>query len=370
MNPRPDMAAAERILVVRLGAMGDIIHSLPGIAALRQALPQAFIGWAVEERWAELLASRAELSDPSQSCSVARPLVDRIHFVNMKSWVGAPFFPRTWRSMYRAKKDVRAGAYELALDIQGAIKSVIPARWSGAKTIAGYATPREPLAKRFYDETFEMRGVHVVEQGMNLAADLTGAQGLATVFPVPVDHAAEAWRDVELDRRRIYGYAMLTAGAGWGAKRWPAERYGAFAKAMHEFGLQVLVNQSPGEEELAQQVCAASGGTAQAIASNIGQLIALVRRARLFVGGDTGPLHLAAALGVNTVAIYGPTDPARNGPYGAGRIIVLRDPESITSHARKTEPERAMLNISTEDVIDAAKSLLREPADDRTGGGA
>ena len=364
------MATAERILVVRLGAMGDIIHALPGIAALRQALPQAFIGWAMEERWAELLASRAELSDPSKSCSVARPLADRIHFVNMKSWVGAPLSPWTWRAMHRAKKDIRAGSYDLALDIQGAIKSVIPARWSRAKTVAGYATPREPLAKLFYDQSFEMRGVHVVDQGMNLTADLTGAQGLPAVFPFPADHAAEAWRDAELDRRNISGYVMLTAGAGWGAKRWPTERYGAFAKAMHDYGLQVLVNQSPGEEELARQVCAASGGTAQPVASNIGQLIALVRRARLFVGGDTGPLHLAAALGVNTVGIYGPTDPARNGPYGAGRIIVLRDPESITSHARKTEPERAMLNISTEDVIDAAKSLLREPADDRAGAGA
>ena len=109
-----------------------------------------------------------------------------------------------------------------------------------------------------------------------------------------------------------------------------------------------------------------SGGAAQAVTCSIGQLIALARKARLFIGGDTGPVHLAAAMGVNVVAIYGPTNPARNGPYGS-KSIVLRSPESKTSHARHLDPEEGLLKITAQDATDAARSMLREPSSDKVG---
>src|SRR5205823_2538969 len=126
---------------------------------------------------------------------------------------------------------------------------------------------------------------------------------------------------------------------------------------------QTIVNAGPEEEHLAGTVVETSGGAAQALTCSIGQLIALVRKARLFIGGDTGPVHLAAAMGVNVVAIYGPTNPARNGPYGS-KSIVLRSPESKTSHARHVDPEEGLLKISAQDVFDAAKTMLREPSSD------
>ncbi len=153
-------------------------------------------------------------------------------------------------------------------------------------------------------------------------------------------------------------FAILNPGAGWGAKRWPAERYGQVAKELAKDGLRSLVNYGPGEEDLAAAVEAASEGTAQKISCSLSELIALTRRARLFIGGDTGPMHMAAALKIPVVAIFGPTNPARNGPFGT-RSIVLRSASSVTDHTRRREPEQGLLLISVSEVVAGARKLLR-----------
>jgi heptosyltransferase-1 len=155
-------------------------------------------------------------------------------------------------------------------------------------------------------------------------------------------------------------FVIITPGAGWGAKQWPPERYGAVASTLAAFGLTTLINCGPGEEGLAQAALAASNGTAQSISCSIAELIALTRRARLFIGGDTGPLHLAAALQIPVVALFGPTDPARNGPYGT-KSVVLRNPASQTSLSHTLEPDPGLLQITAEEVISAARSLLEIP---------
>ena len=156
-------------------------------------------------------------------------------------------------------------------------------------------------------------------------------------------------------------FALLNPGAGWGAKRWPAERYGRVGRALAARGIRSIVNYGPAEEDLARDVESAGEGAAMTLKSTISELIALTRRAKLFVGGDTGPLHLAAALRVPVVAIFGPTDPARNGPYGT-RSIVLRNPASPTTHARNPRPDEGMLEIGVESVVNAAYKLLDSAA--------
>jgi heptosyltransferase-1 len=150
---------------------------------------------------------------------------------------------------------------------------------------------------------------------------------------------------------------LLNPGAGWGAKQWPAERYGYVAKQLSASGMNCLVNFGPKEEELAKQVEHESSGTAQTVQCSITELIALTRRASLFIGGDTGPMHLAASLNVPVVAIFGPTDPARNGPFGV-RNVVLRNDASATSYSHKKESDEGLMQISAEEVLNAAKQLL------------
>jgi heptosyltransferase-1 len=174
---------------------------------------------------------------------------------------------------------------------------------------------------------------------------------------LPHDPQAEGRIERRLAELGVGEFAILNPGAGWGAKRWPAERYGEVARQLADLGVGSILNYGPGEEELVRAAEAASGGTARAMSCSISELIALTRRARLFIGGDTGPMHLAAALRVPVVAIFGPTDPARNGPYGT-RSIVLRSAESVTSHARRADPEAGLLAIGGDAVVSAARELI------------
>lgn len=346
--------AVKRLLIVRLGAMGDVIHGLPAAAALRAAFPEAMLGWLIEERWAELLCT---LPTPrSGPRSPQRPLVDRIHTVNTQQWRRVPFSAATWERIAASLSDLRASRYELAVDLQGAARSSLLARWSGAPSIYGAAQPRESVATMFYTHPVITKGPHVVEQNLSLAEAVARRSLQTPRTELPHDEAAEQACDQRLRERGTRAFALLNPGAGWGAKQWPAERYGHVARQLAEKGLRSLINYGPGEEELARTVEDASGGTAESFTGTLTQLIALMRRARLFVGSDTGPMHLAAALSVPVVGIFGPTDPARNGPFGT-RSIVLRSPSSSTSYRHLSEPDAGLLEITAEQVVAAAGQL-------------
>jgi heptosyltransferase-1 len=196
----------------------------------------------------------------------------------------------------------------------------------------------------------------VVQQALALADAVIQRSVPAPKVDFPVDPDAENRITVLAGEAR--DFAILNPGAGWGAKQWPAERYGLVASELAKDGLRSLINYGPGEEELAGAVESASAGAARKIYCSISELIALTRRARLFIGGDTGPMHLAAALQIPVVAIFGPTNPARNGPFGTSSIV-LRSASSLTSHARHRVPEKGLLEISPEEVISAARKLLQ-----------
>ena len=207
----------------------------------------------------------------------------------------------------------------------------------------------------------------MIEQGLSVVESLVGKKLVVPAAQFPRDDGTEERIEERLGEFGIEKFAILNPGAGWGAKRWPAERYGQVARAMAKCGVQSVVNYGPGEEDLARAAETASEGAARAFQCSISELIALTRRARLFVGGDTGPLHLAAALKVPVVAIFGPTDPARNGPYGT-RSVVLRNPASMTTHARNPRTDEGMLGIGVEEVVNGAQSLLAGKATEAGGG--
>ncbi len=350
-----------KILIARLGAMGDVLHALPAVTAIRAALPGATLGWLVEERWTELLTARGPKSGP-ETLSPQKPVVNLIHTVDTMRWRRRIFRRGTLKEMRGARRRVCDIHYDLVLDFQGAIKSAVLARWSGAAAVAGFQDPREPAARFLYSRRFPRAGEHVIEQNHALAAQalqpFLGGQELKLIPPtLPCDPAAEAWVQTEIARLGIASFALLNPGAGWGGKQWPAERFGAVAQALARHNIKSLVNAPAGEEALANAVVAAAGGHAFAVKSSIGQLIALTRRARILVGGDTGPVHLAAALGVPTVALFGPTDPARTGPF-SDKAIALRHPESETTFSHRRKPDAGLLQISSEEVIAAARHLL------------
>lgn len=349
------MANENRVLVVRLSAMGDIIHALPAITALRQARPDLKIGWLVEERWVELLCARE--SDRFAPCSAAKPLADWVHTTNFAAWRRALFSGETWHEAANLYREVRNRQYQVALDLQGAIRSALMAAASGAGMRVGAAQPRERAAQMFYTRSVAVQGAHVVQHALSLASELAGRE-LEYVEPCfPVDGAAERWAAEFTAAGGGKPLAILNPGAGWGAKCWPARSFGAVARSLAERGMAVAVNYGPGEEALAQEVQRSSGGVATPVNCSVGELMALTRRAGLFIGGDTGPMHLAAALRVPVVALFGPTRPERNGPF-ATRNVVLRSADSRDDTSHASRADAGLVAITPEAVLTAARGLL------------
>jgi heptosyltransferase I len=343
------------LLIVRLGAMGDVIHTIPAVAALCNGFPEIRIGWIIEQRWVELLCAKEALrSGPRNS---ARPLIDFLHVVDTKAWRKSLLSSRTRHEIAAVMREVREQNYDIAIDFQGALKSAVIAKLAGAKTVVGMKSPREWPARMFYTKTTDANGTHVIDQYHSLAEAAAGQSLEHCPAIFPQDDQSEL--GVANQFASGEQFVVINPGAGWSAKQWPAERYGVVANALAKDGLAPRINFGPGEEELALAAENASESTARRVSCSIGELIALTRRSRLFIGGDTGPVHLAAALQVPVVAIFGPTDPARNGPY-ATRSIVLRASASRTSLSHINEPDPGLLSITTDEVIAAAKRLLEE----------
>lgn len=350
----------EKILIVRMGAMGDIIHGLPAVALLRQCFPDAHIGWVVERRWTDLLCAQGAAADAP--LSPEKPLVNELFEVDTKSWRKALLAAETRLELRGIVREIRAREFQVTIDLQGSLKSALAAWTSRADRILGPAHPREFPAQWFYTEKVQTDRHHVVEQYAELVAPILGPsappQPTAGPHLLPFDRASEQWRDKEIKERGLnaWRYAVLAPGAGWKAKQWPPDRFGELARHLANDGIRSLVNIGPSEVELAAVIEQSSGGHAQAIRCNIAQLIALLRNASLFVGGDTGPMHLANLLGVPVVALFGPTDPARNGPYFQPSAV-LRNAASTTSYSHGNSSDAGLQQITVEQVLNAARTL-------------
>ena len=310
----PAKTTVKSILVVRLGAMGDIIHALPGAASLRHSFPDARISWVVEPRWAPLLEGNG--------------FVDRIiHFHRHE--------PGSWK---RTRDELRAEHYDLAVDFQGLLKSALIAHAARPERIAGYGSRvvRERPAGWFYSNRVQTGAIHVVDQGLDLAAG-AGALHLMRAFPLPAGRLEGTLPDVP--------FALACPLAGWASKQWPLEYYERLATMLRErLGMPLVLNGAPGS------VPVIAGTLRQE--SGIPGLIDATRRAALVIGVDSGPLHLAAALNKAGAAIFGPTDPARNGPP-AGDFQVFRLPGTRTTHKRGTAIDPSMRAITPEQVFAA-----------------
>lgn len=337
--------------------MGDILHALPAVTALRQAHPDWQIDWVVEPRWSALLSAPGAQGRDTGELHARQPIVDHLHFASTKDWRRAPFRSSTRHALGALRRDLRASDYDAVLDLQGALRSAVLARLAGSRCRIGEAEPRERAARWFFTERVATTGAHVIQQDLELASAVAG-DDLQHVPPLlPFDPEAEAFAGRLFAEMPGRPAILINPGAGWGAKRWPVERYAATAHALVSRGFRILVNVGPGEQPLADAIRAHAGPCVTVLSGNLAQLIAVTRRIALAIAGDTGPLHLACALARPVVGIYGPTDPGRNGPF-ATRFLVLRNPQSRRDHTRRAQPETGLLTIAPEAVLLAAEALL------------
>jgi heptosyltransferase-1 len=336
-----------RVLIVRVGAMGDVLHGLPAVAALRKALPDCFIGWAIEPRWRPLLQAENATARGREM-----PIVDLVHLARTREWKERPFSIATLRQIAALRREMRDEHYDICVDLQGSIRSAVIGRMSGAPRFTGPREPRERQAGLLYRERVDVRAANVIDQACELLSAGIGFELTPASVTLPVDIEAEVWADYLLHQTKS-PTALIVPTAGWGAKEWGVASHSKLAADLSRAGMKILVNASATNEDAAREIAKSGGGIAAA--TSLPQLIALTRRVSLVIGGDTGPVHLAAALGRPVVALFGPTDPARNGPYFPGaNVQILRDPTSRTDHKRHAATEAGLAKITVEDVTAAA----------------
>jgi len=319
-------SSGPRILVVRLGAMGDVIHTLPAVASLKHSFPGSHLTWLIEAQWAPLLAGN--------------PYVDSVAIFRRgspRAWI------RTWRKL-------RSGGFDFAVDFQGLVKSALAASMARPDRIFGFhqSQLRERAAALFYSNRTLAHAAHVVDRNLELAAD-AGAANILRTFPLP-----EGSAEGELPAS---GFVLASPLAGWPSKQWPLDYYGRIAQRLdRELGVPLVLNVPPGMESLVAGI-----PCTRVHVSSVSGLIDATRRASDVIGVDSGPLHLAAALAKPGVAVFGPTDPARNGPYG-GTVAVLRSPRAVTSYKRAREIDASLRVIEPDSVFETLKAHLARRA--------
>jgi heptosyltransferase I len=349
------------LLLIRTSALGDIVHTLPVLMALRQALPEARIGWVVEEAFAPLLAGH--------------PALDEVIPVGLRPWRRSLLAGSTRRAACAAVRRLRSFRPDVAVELMGNHKGAFLARLSGAPRRLGAARRqrREPSSTLWLNESVEMEGLHAVDRALSLVRPLLRSRqaGATPAAPEGQDDPIASFGGALLPaasddeiRAAVGAHAMprilIQPGAGWGNKRYPPEAWGEVARRLDAAtGSKPGVLAAPGEEHLAARVVAAGAGSARILpAAGIPLLVGLLRQGSLVLGGDTGPLHLAHALGTSVLMVMGPTDPERHGPYRAPSAAVAHRLPCSFCYKRYSETKACLLEIPPHEVAAAALSLL------------
>ena len=331
----------DRFLIIRLGSLGDVVHGIPAAAALRRRYPQAQIDWMVDPRYLELL--------------------DLVECLDRRLSFDPRDLARGRGAAWSRLGQLRRTRYDAVIDLQGLLKSAVLARLVGARRTIGLPRRhlREPLARLFYSEAPDPgAAAHVIHRSLGLLRALDVAD-TAVRFPLATPRTPAAIAAAE--RIGSSDYALLNPGAAWPNKRWPPERFGAAAAAVRSAcGLRSLVLWGPGERALAEAVAAASSGAALvAPETTIADVVAIARGARLMVSGDTGPLHIAGAVGTPVVALFGPTFADRNGPWSPRDVVVARTDRCSCFYERRCRnPVPCIDDIQVAEVVDAVRRCL------------
>jgi len=339
-----------KVLIVKLGSIGDIVHTLPALAALRAAQPHAEISWVVERRSAEILRDN--------------PLLDRLIEVDTKALRRGLMSGETLRAPRQQLRRLRASAFDVALDFQGLLKSASIARLSGAQRVFGYSRAglREPASSLLLSKRIDVPvNVHVIRKALLL---LEGALGVSVPenlsFPINVTNDQE--REARIIAAETGGkYAILNPGGGWPTKLWSVDRFGKLADRLwSSYGISSLVTYGPGELELAEAVRGLSvSGKAIPVSLSLKGFYSLARGASVYVGGDTGPTHIAIAAGTPIVGLFGPTEWWRNGSPRVEDICVERnDIDCRVDCHRRSCSKWICMDIEVERVLEAIDRRL------------
>jgi lipopolysaccharide heptosyltransferase I len=337
-----------KFLVVRLSSLGDSVHTFPAVAALRESFPNEEIVWLAHPRWKLLVESSGLASEV---------------------WT---IETRSWSSLQAMVRKIRERKFTAAVDYQGLWKSAALPFFGSIPRRIGFSsqTIREFGVPILYTDRVRITKTHIADQNGELSLR-GGARKLVSAFNLHIESREMVIVEQLLRGAAVDRYVVLSPGGGWASKCWPPQRFGQLCqKISQQLGLRCVLNCGPGEDHLISEIKAASGDSSPIEWKlPLEQLMALLRNAACIVGGDTGPLHLAVALGTPAVALFGPTDPARNGPYRLNdspavprRDIVLRSPRAVTSYKRGSHPDPSTLDLEVDAVFEAVRRVVEARA--------
>lgn len=329
----------KKILIIKPSSLGDIIHSLPFLGIMRDAFPTAQFHWIIARGLEGLLENH--------------PMVDKLWVINKDHWKNLRRIGDTLSEFSSLSDELREQAYDLVIDLQGLLRSGALALASRAPVRVGFKEAREG-SRLFYTHTVEGgKNLHAVDRYLKIAQAL-GAHGGEISFPMPLIKESERVKHL---KEEINAYAVVVPGARWKTKQWHPERFGALASLLD---VKSILVGSASDAETGRIIEAQSGGKAVSMTgkTDMGELISIIRGARFVVSNDSGPMHVAAALGKPVIALFGPTNPLRTGPYGSNHVIVRSSVSCAPCYRKTCDDLRCMMDISVDMVYEAIKESL------------
>jgi len=325
-----------KILVIKPSSLGDVVHSLPFLNALSEGFPKAEIHWVIAKGLEGLLDGH--------------PMISKLWIINKDDWKKITGVRTTIKELRSLFKSLKAEKYDLVVDLQGLFRSGILAKATGAPVRMGFKEAREG-SRIFYTHAVKGgRDVHAVDRYLEIA-NFLGCDTSEVKFPFPL---LFNYQPSAVGHELPMEYAVIIPGARWLTKRWPAERFGELASLL---SVKSIIAGGKSDTGIADIVIRNSSGRALSAAgkTSLKELIEIIRGAKFIITNDSGPMHIAAALRVPVFAIFGPTNPLRTGPYGAGHIVIRKELECSPCYKKKCKTVKCMDLIRANEVADAIR---------------
>ena len=326
-NPR-------KILIIKPSSLGDVVHSLPFLNSVRKCFPQAEIHWVIARGLERLLEGH--------------PMIDKLWIINKDDWKKIKKVKGTISELNVLFKAVKKEKFDLVVDLQGLLRSGVITAATSAPVRVGFAEAREGSRFSYTHKVKGGKDIHAVDRYLKIAGFL-GCDITDIRFPFPLFESSFI-----RDRSLSGDYAVIVPGARWKTKIWPEEKFGELSL---ELPLRSVIVGSNKDIESANEIVALSRGKAISLAgkTSLKELIEVIKSARFMVSNDSGPMHIAAALGIPVFALFGPTDPLRTGPYGEGHIVIRENVPCAPCFKRTCNDMKCMSSLSVEKVYGAIK---------------
>ena len=334
------ITSPQKILIVKPSSLGDVVHSLPFLNAIRKRYPEAEIHWVIFKGFEGLLEGHT--------------MIHKLWIVDKTSWTKFNRAIDTISEIKSLLRDLKEERFDLVVDLQGLLRSGIITAATGAPVRIGFKEAREGSRVFYTDKVPGGRDIHAVDRYLKVA-EFLGCDTSEVIFPLPPFEKASSFENIIssfiLHPSSFEEYVVIVPGARWMTKRWPPEYFGKLASLLH---LRSIIVGSKGDVNIANKIVARSQGKSFSLAgkTDLKELIAVIKGSKFLVTNDSGPMHIAAASGVPVFAIFGPTDPARTGPYGKGHTIIRADIECAPCFKKTCDDLKCMESISAEKVFE------------------